>query len=79
VFAAKFVAKLLTEPAISRICLILDFRSFITRTSTSELTFVAKGRNITNPDVAMPMIPLYQVMEQAYSVYFKTVGDTEVK
>ena len=51
--------------------------TFIKRNSSTELTFVASGTNLEGA-VAVPMVPLFQIMEEAYAVYFKTDGFSEV-
>eukprot|EP01048_Picozoa_sp_COSAG05_P013795 COSAG05_NODE_1503_length_4694_cov_3.721219_4_plen_89_part_00 len=50
--------------------------SFITRSSSAELRFTATGKQGLGgaAKVSMPMIPLYEVMEEAYAVYFNCQG-----
>jgi hypothetical protein len=49
---------------------ITDPSSFITRNSSTDLTFEAVARNGTK----MLMIPLRDVMDEQYVVYFMTAG-----
>ena len=49
--------------------------SFIKRASTTELKFVATGNEaITGKTTSMHMIPLFEVMEESYAVYFDCRG-----
>ena len=49
--------------------------SFIKRVSTTELKFVASGKEaVTSTSVSMDMIPLFEVMEESYAVYFDCQG-----
>jgi len=59
----------------------LEPATFIVRKSSQELLFEATGATYSQPEggVKMLMMPLYQIMEESYSVYFKTVGISEVK
>lgn len=48
--------------------------TFIKRSSTTELKFVASGKDMTGKPITMPMIPLFEVMEESYAVYFDCQG-----
>ena len=48
--------------------------TFIKRSSTTELKFVASGKNMVGSPVSLPMIPLFEVMEESYAVYFDCQG-----
>jgi hypothetical protein len=48
--------------------------TFIKRSSTTELKFVASGKNMVGSPVNLPMIPLFEVMEESYAVYFDCQG-----
>lgn len=53
----------------------LEPESFIKRASTTELKFVASGKEaISGTSVSMDMIPLFEVMEESYAVYFNCRG-----
>jgi hypothetical protein len=52
--------------------------AFITRTSNSVLNFTAVGNNSVGDAVSLPMIPLFEVMDETYCVYFTTTGASRV-
>ncbi|KAK3239640.1 hypothetical protein CYMTET_50452 [Cymbomonas tetramitiformis] len=51
---------------------------FISRDSDSALVFSAKGKLDHQATSALKFIPLYQVMEEAYTVYYHTRGSSVV-
>ena len=49
--------------------------AFIRRAAdATELRFVASGKDMVGGPVAMDMMPLYEIMEESYAVYFKCGG-----
>jgi hypothetical protein len=56
-----------------------DAASFITRGATvGVLNFTARGKDVVGKDVVMAMIPLFEVMEEKYCVYFRTTTTSDV-
>lgn len=52
---------------------VADPSQWIRRSSDAKLTFEASGLNAWSGDaMSMPMIPLFEVMEETYTVYFDT-------
>lgn len=56
----------------------LEPTSFITRTSRTALNFSASGKDFVGHPKIMAMIPLFQIMEEEYCVYFKTSGESNI-
>ena len=49
--------------------------AFIKRTSATELRFTASGVDgMSKKAISMQMMPLHEIMEEAYAVYFKCSG-----
>jgi len=53
--------------------------SFITRQTTHALNFTARGGTIAGGKTPLSMIPLFEVMEEEYCVYFRTTGQSDVR